>query len=381
MSTGYVSHYDAERARLRVTFESERKELERVLRDVRIFHDAHGDTPIAVPDSLPEPTGAATNEQLRDRIAHCRSTRERLQNEVADARVRLDLAGMREALRVGDRSTARVRSAAEVLAEAEATSSGTPDRRPSAVGEEDVQRVLGRLDRDVPERERDEVLAFAAALLERPDDPRAPRWLDGLRDRVRSASRAAAAQRESRTHARTVLADLDDHAPYALVHALDAVARGRRRLDPDLRARADEAVSDARARADARLVAETLSDVLEELGYDVHRSPEPAGAAGVFGRPGWGPYVVSATVDETEHLQLGLVRTDATADDPVRDREMEHEWCSQIAQLEESLGDAGVSLSTPRRFELADTPMPVNEDLAVSAPRRRRRPRAARRAR
>lgn len=219
-----------------------------------------------------------------------------------------------------------------------------------------VTRIVGRLAPDASDADRADVLAAAAQVAVLRPDVDHETLLDELRLRVQRAQERATTRRADAILAARLLQAVPDGLAGPpdlpelprLRSELGEVVSGHRTLDPDLRARAEQAVEQVRIVLEREYVRASVADTLGELGYEVDQ-----GFATVTGnpdrmrlvRPDWDGHAVQVVVDGDE-VKAAVVRlADRTGADARReDVEREEQWCGDLAKLRVALDGSGVDV-------------------------------------
>jgi hypothetical protein len=232
-----------------------------------------------------------------------------------------------------------------------------------------LDRVVGRLAPEVPERVRAAILALAA---ERADDAFVmDARLTEVRRRVQEANAAAKRWPSEEEALHLLLLQVrafDSAAAQRWARALETALADRAPLEADDRAAVEAFVLEESAAEERRMVQYAVEETLGELGYEV---------GGAFGtlfveggsvfvqRPSWGEYFVRWRVDdERGEVNTNVVRApgendESSVDRPRRDREIEEAWCGDVARLREALAARGVHASLTRATPAGELPVPL----------------------
>lgn len=252
----------------------------------------------------------------------------------------------------------------EAKAAGAARSTAGAEKDSTAVAEREalVERLLGRLDPGVTDERRERARTLAAELVTAASG-RADALEDELRLAVQQANVEAHRLDEARARARTLrdsLTGLEGDEVAAMDRRLAEVEVGTTDVSQELEAEVAAVRRRAEAEQDQRYAAETTVQVLERLGYEVEEGFETAfveDGTVYFQRGNWGDYVVRVRVDADEaRLDFDMVRASddpddaaATADQSVRDQEMEQTWCDSVPELVGALAEEGVALDIEQR--------------------------------
>lgn len=227
----------------------------------------------------------------------------------------------------------------------------------------DVARILARLTPDATAEDRADVLAAAAQVAVPRPDVDHNTLLDELRYRVQRADERARARRADAVAAATMLQAIPAGTT-TLRAELSSVVAGRRTLDPDLRKRAEHAVTEVREELEREYVRASVTDTLAALGYEVD-----TGFATVtpdrmrLVRSDWSAHAVQVVV-AGEQVRTAVIRlADKAGEDARReDVEREEQWCDDQERLREALNESGLQV-----VQLSLTP-PGERVLPVAKP-------------
>lgn len=216
-----------------------------------------------------------------------------------------------------------------------------------------MPRALERLARDI-------VLA--------PSLERAEELATELRLGVQRYREEQAARKEENAEALALLEALpEESTPDFLRAALEAVAAGTERLDPETRQAAQtllDAAQQARAREEQAAAAVVLEQSLRDLGYEVEGVDSTLfveGGVVHFQRPGWENYFVRMRLDAQEKtLNFNVVRPRGEEDNAQRQRLdfiAEDRWCSEFPRLQQTLAARGLNLDVTRQLGAGELPV------------------------
>ena len=256
-----------------------------------------------------------------------------------------------------------------------------------------AQKVWASVDaRTAPERRR-ELDAAVAACLEAADPDAAELRLTELRVHVRRANRETGAERrrvaEQRAAgsraARQILSRLDDaqaEIDASLRDSLLEACGGETDYSAGLRACAESAAS----AAERHYAGEVLRRTLEGLGYEVHQGFETlfeAGGSAYFQRASWDKHYVKVMASgEHTGLAFRLARygeeSEPSAEQALRDREMEEQWCGEVPNLLQDLSARGLAVELTRRVAPGAVPVEVVSDERLKPASRRKKKKQAR---
>lgn len=248
---------------------------------------------------------------------------------------------------------------------------------------ERVRTTLESLHAGVSETDRASLEALAAAAMQaRAEAGSAPLCVE-LRLRVGQLSAAAAARRREAVEATTLLASLHGLCPSGdepIVRALEDVERGAAAMTDDLRSEVARFSAEARIEADRRYTASVISGALSEMGYEVEEGFDTlvAGSGGAHAAR-WAAHAVRVQMDGAGELAVRVVRQEGerTSDDQLReDREVEHEFCRDFAQLAARMDSHAVRVRITSHVMPGEEPVETVDRLRARR-REARKPSAA----
>lgn len=215
-----------------------------------------------------------------------------------------------------------------------------------------IPHALERLARDI-------VLA--------PSLERAEELATELRLGVQRYREAQIARKEETAEALALLEALPDSTPDFLRAALEAVAAGSERLDPQTRQAALallDAAQQERTREEQAAAALVLEQSLRDLGYEVEGVDSTLfveGGVVHFQRRGWENYFVRMRLDAREKtLNFNVVRPHSEEDNQQRQRldfMAEDRWCSEFPRLQQTLAARGLKLDVTRQLGAGELPV------------------------
>ena len=240
-----------------------------------------------------------------------------------------------------------------------------------------AENAYANLDAQTAPERRKEIEASVKMCLETTDMATAELRLTDLLVRVRRGNQEAlaeqrrlAAQRDTEAKiARDLLGRCD-----ALGHTIDAtlhdnlirISSGDAAFTETLHSVAEKAIT----AAEQRFASNVLKESLEQLGYEVQEGFETLfaeGGSSFFQRASWGEHHVRVTVDlKRQRLNLDVVRygiqVEQTADQVLRDKEMEEQWCGEVPGLIDQLAAQGLSIDFTRKLNPGTVALQVISD-------------------
>jgi hypothetical protein len=199
--------------------------------------------------------------------------------------------------------------------------------------------------------------------------------LDALRNAVADANRKAAEQQTKRDEIEEMilsLAGLENEEAAEVEHTLKE-AGDEIDLAP-IRTRVERILEEERTKWEAGYVVDSLTDVLDDLGYEVEEgflSTIDSNGFADLGHNRWPGYAIRVR-RTSGGISLNVVRGEADrVDQAARDADVEQMWCSDVRQLEEKLLELGVDLSRIRALDPGELEMQVVPEIQVPAERHR----------
>jgi len=282
-----------------------------------------------------------------------------------------------------ERERARIESLGTLsvaLAEGLKTQNDARERRAAGAAEEAnavhlkreaiANRILSRLPGHLSKEAREELLALSRQYVTSSSEGAAIGLEVELRRRIQEARESELAREREIASAQDLqssLRDFTDPGSLAIAAELDSVSTGLRRLDADLRSRAELAVDQAKRGEDRRYAKDVLAQEFAALGYEITSGFDTAfmqGGAVIISRPNADAYGIEMSCDPNKQtLATRVVRLrglgGAPSEHAILDSEAEEAWCSDYARVFASASRKGLQARLTRQEPVGAQPVPL----------------------
>lgn len=233
---------------------------------------------------------------------------------------------------------------------------------------QEIDRILGRFGTDNWRHASSQLEGLVMEALSAANESRFSALTTEIRHQLQQAAERDIQRKEDAAKARGLLEKLEIGVPIGaeqVKQRLELVKVGAIALSQDIESAAEYVLARAADEEEAfmhDLAAQTVSETLSDLGYDVSPIEETLFAKGgkvYFRKAGWRNYCVRLTVrPEESRMNFNVVRIDGEGSSSrSADIEAENAWCSGYSELVNTFAARGLSTQLTRHLPVGALPV------------------------
>jgi hypothetical protein len=241
------------------------------------------------------------------------------------------------------------------------------------VREDKVLEKLEKVPEDTCAQIRQEIQDIAFQILDPASTCNKDAYMSELGYRIQIACKQSKERKRNAEEAMALLQKIrgyDSDKLSKIKKELELVIQKPSAVDESLKQRVETEYLKAKLALDTEYVKESISDTLQELGYDVEdefTTLFSTKEAIRIQKPGWNEYFVQLRLNpDGSQMNYNVVRVDNESADTkerqIRDQEMETSWCGDFSDLVDTLKAKGIQHTFIRKQEPGEFPVQMVKD-------------------